>query len=125
MPEFLEQGLVQSMDDRGNVPLSEPVIRITEMGAERRHDPTIAMRGTAMFHLYFHCAGSDGIYLDRQGISLSSIDEAHDHAVAVARTMMESAYGVGDFSDWLIYVADEDDEEVLLVSFAAARPTLH
>jgi hypothetical protein len=78
-----------------------------------------------MFHLYFHCAGSGGIHLDHRGIDIVSLAEARDYAIAVARSVMASAYGVDDFSDWLIYVADEEDEEVLLVPFASALPTLH
>jgi hypothetical protein len=38
---------------------------------------------------------------------------------------MAGSFGIDDFSEWLIYVGDEDDEQVLLVPFAATHPTLH
>jgi len=78
-----------------------------------------------MLHLYFHCAGSDGVHLDRRGIEIVSLAEARDHAIAVAQSVMASAYGIVDFSNWIIFVADEEGEEVLLVPFASALPTLH
>ncbi len=43
----------------------------------------------------------------------------------MARSIVESAFGVHDFSEWLIYVGDEDNEEMLLVPFTAVLPTLH
>jgi hypothetical protein len=78
-----------------------------------------------MSHLYFHCAGSGEILLDERGSKVLDLAEARDHALSLARSIIAGSYGVSDFSDWLIYVADEDHDEVLLVPFAAAMPTLH
>jgi hypothetical protein len=38
---------------------------------------------------------------------------------------MAGSFGIADFSDWLIYVGDAEDDEVLLVPFTATLPTLH
>jgi hypothetical protein len=78
-----------------------------------------------MTHLYFHCAGAGEILIDRIGTEVLDLAGARDHALAMARSMVESAYGVHDFSEWLIYVGDEDDDEMLLVPFTAVLPTLH
>jgi hypothetical protein len=43
----------------------------------------------------------------------------------LARALLEGAYGTRDFSDWHVYVSDEDDEEMLLIPFSAVMPTIH
>ncbi|TGE02577.1 DUF6894 family protein [Methylobacterium nonmethylotrophicum] len=78
-----------------------------------------------MTHLYFHCGYADELFLDLRGADVGDLDEARDHALDVARTMMASAYGPVDFSDWFVCVGDERDEGVLVVPFASALPTLH
>jgi len=78
-----------------------------------------------MTHLYFHCTGPDEVLVDRFGIDVSDLAEARDYALEMARSIVESAYGQRDFSEWLVYVSDEDDDEMLLVPFTAALPTLH
>lgn len=78
-----------------------------------------------MTHLYFHCAGPGGILIDQNGADVFDLAEARDRAMDLARFIVESAYGERDFSDWLVYVSDEDDDEMLLVPFAAVLPTLH
>jgi hypothetical protein len=45
--------------------------------------------------------------------------------LALARCVIENAHGLRDFSQWQVYVGDEDDDEILLVPFTAALPTLH
>ena len=78
-----------------------------------------------MTHLYFHCTGPNEILIDRMGTEVLDLAEAREHAVALARCLIENAYGVRDFSQWHVYVGDEDDDELLLVPFTAALPTLH
>ncbi|MFL5530976.1 MAG: DUF6894 family protein [Gemmatimonadales bacterium] len=78
-----------------------------------------------MTRLYFHCASADDLHLDPCGREVQDLAEARDHAMAVARSVMAGSFGIADFSDWLIYVGDEDDEQVLLVPFASTLPTLH
>ena len=78
-----------------------------------------------MTHLFFHCTGPGEILIDRVGTKVLDISEAREHALALARSLVESAYGLRDFSQWQVYVGDEDDDEILLVPFAAALPTLH
>ncbi len=78
-----------------------------------------------MTHLYFHCTGPDQILIDRTGTAVLDLEDAREHALALARSLVESAYGVQDFSQWQVYVGDEDDDEILLVPFTAVLPTLH
>ncbi len=78
-----------------------------------------------MTHLYFHCAGPNEVLVDRCGTEVIDLAEARDHALAIARLIVENAYGERDFSEWLIYVSDDDDDEVLLIPFSAVMPTLH
>jgi hypothetical protein len=78
-----------------------------------------------MIHLYFHCTGPGGVLVDNQGAEVLDLIEARDRALMVARAIVESTYGVHDFSKWLVYVSDKEDEEMLLVSFRDVLPTLH
>src|SRR3954451_4676853 len=78
-----------------------------------------------MTRLYFHCASTDDLHLDSCGLEVQDLAEAREHALALARSVMAGSFGIDDFSEWLIYVGDEDDEQVLLVPFAATHPTLH
>jgi hypothetical protein len=78
-----------------------------------------------MIHLYFHCAGPGGVLVDKQGAEVVDLIEARDRALMLARSIIESAYGVHDFSQWLVFVSDGEDEEMLLVSFEDVLPTLH
>jgi hypothetical protein len=78
-----------------------------------------------MMRLYFHCACPGEVVIDRHGSDVIDLAEARDQAIAIARLIVESAYGACDFSEWLIYVGDEDDDEMLLVPFTAALPTVH
>ena len=78
-----------------------------------------------MFHLYFHCAGPGEVLIDRNGAEVLDLMEARDRARALARILLEEAYGTRDFTDWHVYVSDEDDEEMLLIPFSEVMPTLH
>src|SRR3954452_13793097 len=90
--------------------------------AECLHDAT---QEAPMTRLYFHCASADDLHLDPCGFEVQDLAEAREHAMALARSVMAGSFGIDDFSEWLIYVGDEDDEQVLLVPFAATLPTLH
>lgn len=78
-----------------------------------------------MTRLFFHCRSPDELLLDYCGWEISDLAEAEDRALAVARMLMSSAYGIDDFAGWFICVGDEQDEEVMRVPFALALPTLH
>src|SRR3954453_4110680 len=96
--------------------------RRSERLAECLHDPA---QEACMTRLYFHCASTDDLHLDSCGLEVQDLAEAREHALALARSVMAGSFGIDDFSEWLIYVGDEDDEQVLLVPFAATLPTLH
>lgn len=78
-----------------------------------------------MFHVYFHCAGPGEVLIDHNGVEVLDLMEARDRARALARILLEEAYGTRDFTDWHVYVSDEDDEEMLLIPFSDVMPTLH
>ncbi|GJD47533.1 hypothetical protein OPKNFCMD_0241 [Methylobacterium crusticola] len=78
-----------------------------------------------MTHLYFHCGHADELMLDYRGADVVDLREAREHALGIARTLMASAYGVTDFSDWFVCVGDADDENLIVVPFSQALPTLH
>src|SRR3954451_1279745 len=63
-----------------------------------------------MTRLYFHCASADDLHLDSCGLEIQDLAEARDHALAVARSVMAGSFGIADFSEYLIYVGDEEDE---------------
>jgi hypothetical protein len=79
----------------------------------------------SMTHLFFHCTNADEALLDRAGRSVADLRDAHEHAIEIARTVMIHASGLADFRDWLIHVADEDGEEIMLVPFAFAKRQAH
>jgi len=78
-----------------------------------------------MTHLFFHCAAPGEVLVDHRGRAVSDLSEAREHALAVARSIMDGAFGVADFSEWKIYVGDDEDEEVLVLPFTCLAPTLH
>jgi hypothetical protein len=78
-----------------------------------------------MFYLYFHCAGPGEVLIDRNGAEVLDLIEARDRALTLARAIVERAYGTRDFTDWYVYVSDEDDDEMLLISFSDVMPTIH
>jgi hypothetical protein len=78
-----------------------------------------------MFYLYFHCAGPGEILIDREGAEVLDLIEARDRARDLARIFVDRAYGTRDFTDWHVYVSDEDDEEMLLIPFSDVMPTIH
>ena len=64
-----------------------------------------------MTHLYFHCAGPGEVLVDHDGVDVFDLADARDRALAMARFIVERAYGQCNFSEWLVYVSDEDDDE--------------
>jgi uncharacterized protein DUF6894 len=100
------------------------VIVVTEAEIALCESEAIEMEAL-MFYLFFHCAGPGEILIDRSGAEVLDLIEARDRALALARILVEGAYGTRDFSDWHVYVSDEDDEEMLLIPFSAVMPTIH
>jgi hypothetical protein len=78
-----------------------------------------------MFYLYFHCAGPNEVLIDRNGAEVMDLIDARDRALTLARALVERAYGTRDFTDWHVYVSDEDDDEVLSIPFSTVMPTIH
>ena len=78
-----------------------------------------------MAHLYFHCTNSDDVLVDHTGTEMLDLADARDHALTLARSIVAAAYGIHDFSDWCVYVGDEENEEVLTIPFTSALPTVH
>jgi hypothetical protein len=78
-----------------------------------------------MTHLYFHCSGPGEVLVDCHGTDVLDLVEARDHALAIARLIAEENFGLSDFSEWIVFVYDEDEDEMLSIPFKDALPTLH
>jgi hypothetical protein len=96
----------------------------------QNHEPRRAIvrssdQEAQMTHLFFHCTGPGEVLVDCQGVDVLDLDEARDHALSVARSIVEDNFGRGDFSEWIVFVFDEDEDEMLTIPFRAVLPTLH
>ncbi len=119
-----QSGAVQ-IERRNTNQHDRPSLKEAALAAEL-HDASIVVRGCPlMTRLFFHCKSPDDLLLDLCGSEIQDLAEAKDRALAVARMLMSSAYGIDDFAGWFICVGDEQDEEVMRVPFALALPTLH
>jgi hypothetical protein len=70
-----------------------------------------------MTTLYFHCAGSQEVYLDRRGSEVEDIFDARARAFQIIQTIVRSA-GPEDWREWNVHVRDGEGEELLLVPFS-------
>jgi aspartyl-tRNA synthetase len=71
----------------------------------------------AMTHVYYHCTSADEIYLDRRGIEVEDLVEAHQRAAQIVKEFINS-HGPYDWRTWTLHVSDEDGEELFLVPFS-------
>lgn len=70
-----------------------------------------------MTHVYFHCCNSDEVYLDKRGVEVEDLVEAHQRAVQVVRDFVTSNSPT-DWRTWTLHVIDEDGEELFLMPFS-------
>ena len=77
-----------------------------------------------MAQLYFHCASSDRVLLDRHGSEHDDLVDAHSEAIAVVQRMIATP-GPDDWRGWKLLALDENEEELFQLSFASVIGRLH
>jgi len=70
-----------------------------------------------MATLYFHCAGTQEVLLDRRGSEVEDIFDARARAYQIIQSIIRTA-GPEDWRDWNVHVSDNDGEELFLVPFS-------
>jgi hypothetical protein len=70
-----------------------------------------------MTHVYFHCASADQVFIDRHGVEVEDLVEAHQYAARMIQRLVNSV-GLDDWRSWTLHVNDEDGEELFLMPFA-------
>ena len=71
-----------------------------------------------MAQVYLHCSHSDGRLLDRRVAKVDDLFDAHDHAEAVARSLIGSP-NLQDWRNFRLRVWDELGEEVFMMPFSS------
>jgi hypothetical protein len=71
-----------------------------------------------MATLYFHCAGTQEVFLDRSGSEIEDMYDARARAFQIIQAIVTSA-GPEDWRDWSVHVRDDEGEELLLVPFSS------
>jgi Domain of unknown function (DUF6894) len=69
-----------------------------------------------MAQIYFHCCNPEHIFVDRDGVDVSDMDEAFDHAACFVRSLI-AAPSSEDWRSWVLRVSDDLDEEIFVVPF--------
>ena len=77
-----------------------------------------------MAQLYFHCASSDRVLLDRCGSELTDLVDAHSEAIAFVQRIVASP-GPDDWRGWKLLALDENEDELFQLSFASVIGRLH
>jgi hypothetical protein len=71
----------------------------------------------AMTHVYFHCSNAEELYLDKRGVEVDDLIEAHHRATQVVRDFINS-HGPHDWRAWTLHVIDEDGDELFMMPFS-------
>jgi hypothetical protein len=77
-----------------------------------------------MTHVYFHCASSAQVMLDKQGIDVEDLAEAHQRAQQIVRKFISSE-GPDDWRSWTLHVTDDQGEEIFVMPFACMLGKVH
>jgi hypothetical protein len=77
-----------------------------------------------MATLYFHCAGTQEVFLDRSGSEIEDMFDARARAFQIIQAMVTSA-GPEDWRDWSVHVRNDEGEELLLVPFSSVLGKPH
>jgi len=74
--------------------------------------------------LYFHCAGMQGVMIDRCGAAVGNLAEARERAALVVRSLI-MAPSLEDWRGWVLHVSDDIGDEIFAVSFASMHGKPH
>lgn len=77
-----------------------------------------------MTEVYFHCSDAEHYCIDRRGIAIDNLTQAHEYAERLARSLV-MAPSVEDWRGWSLHVTDDLGEEIFVVSFASVLGPLH
>ncbi|MGH8262007.1 MAG: DUF6894 family protein [Steroidobacteraceae bacterium] len=77
-----------------------------------------------MATMFFHCAGTREVLVDRRGSEMADMFDARARAFQIIQAIVTSA-GPEDWRDWSVYVSDDEGEEVLLVPFSTVLGKPH
>jgi hypothetical protein len=77
-----------------------------------------------MATLYFHCAGTQEVLLDRRGSEIEDIFDARARAYQIIQSIVRTA-GPEDWRDWSVHVSNDDGEELFLVPFSTVLGKPH
>jgi hypothetical protein len=77
-----------------------------------------------MATMYFHCAGTREVLVDRRGSEMEDIFDARGRAFQIIQAIVSSS-GPEDWREWNVHVSNDQGEEVLLVPFSAVLGKAH
>lgn len=64
-----------------------------------------------MVQVYFYCLNSEGMLIDYNGVVVFNFSEVCDCVVQIMCVMI-LMFSSEDWCDWVIYVSDDDGEEI-------------
>ena len=70
-----------------------------------------------MTQVYFHCSNTKNVFVDRRGAMVDDLAEARDHATGVVQSLTKTS-SLEDWRDWVLYVSDDQGDELFVVPFA-------
>lgn len=71
-----------------------------------------------MAHVYFHCHSGARVLLDRCGVDVDDLIDAHDYAVRAVQALNATPIAE-DWRNWELCVSDELGGEVLVMPFSS------
>jgi hypothetical protein len=77
-----------------------------------------------MAQVYFHCSNARGVLLDRRGAEIEDMDDVHQHANRVVRSLINSP-GTEDWRNWVLHVSDDLGEEIFVFPFKTMIGRMH
>jgi hypothetical protein len=77
-----------------------------------------------MATLYFHCAGTQEVLLDRSGSEVEDMFDVRARAFQIIQSMITTDWPQ-DWREWNVHVRDDEGEELLLVPFASVLGRSH
>lgn len=77
-----------------------------------------------MIEVFFNCANSDHLLMDKRGLAVSDLSEAFDYADRLVRAML-MARNQEDWRGWELRVTDDLGCEIFVIPFASVLGKPH
>jgi hypothetical protein len=71
-----------------------------------------------MAQVYFHCSNTEEVWIDRRGVAVGNLIEAHERAAVVVQSLLMTP-GEEDWRGWVLYANDDLGQEIFAVPFAS------